>query len=506
MLQGLNLALVEPLEADKVIRLGFMALASLLLSTLPAWAQSPGGRIDVWDMPLGGHYSTFPMKFIGHACGSNGGPPGVPLAGLSEANKCPADRDGLREIYLRHDDEPEYWAKAHDYQSWIKRFQGTQVIDREVILSLLLNGDGLVYGVRVVTDPDIDEAARYDANSLGMILAARFAMEAGNCVDLPQNEREIAIGEKFIKQRCEKIYEQTRRVILETRFYRKAGQTAIDPHTRLPTEGQFESSTRLEIRLAPGVTHAPQPPATSAVVAEQPTYVPGTPEAAFMAGRSRTCRGCNLAGANLKRFELDGVDLSGAMLAGANLHDASLERAILTDANLSDANLNKARLRNADLSRTNMTNVMLYEARADNANFTAADLTGAKMARIRLTRARLPGAVLNNVDLREARLSQVDLSNAQLSQSWLDNAQFSGAVLRGATIIQSSLLSTQMRGADLAGARINGSDLYDADLNGANLAGADLSASRLQSAILTDADLTGTVLAGTIMPDGTVHE
>ncbi len=487
-------------------RKGLLAFAAAALVLVPAAAQQPPSRIDIWDLVLGTHYSALPVTFIDHACGSNGGPPAAPLGGFAEFRTCTPESDGLYEVTVRHDDELEYWAKAHDFQSWIKRFQGTKVIDREVILSLLFNVDGRLHGIRIVTDPRVDEVTRYDANSLGNVLAARFGIESGDCIDLPRAERETAIGERFIKQRCEKIHEQYRRVILETRFYRKAGQTAIDPHTRLPTEGQFESSTRLEIRLAPGVTHAPAPPAARAVVVEERTYAAGTPEAEFLAGRSRSCRGCNLAGANLKRLDLDGVDLSGAMLAGANLHDASLERAILADADLSDANLNKANLRHADLSRANLKQAMLYAARADNANFAAADLTGARMGHIRLTRARLPGAILNNVDLREGRLSQVDLSNAQLSQSWLDNAQLRRADLRGATIIQSSLLAVQMRDVDLAGARVNGTDLYDADLSRANLGAADFSASRLQSAILTGANLEGTIFTGTIMPDGTVHE
>ena len=44
----------------------------------------------------------------------------------------------------------------------------------------------------------------------------------------------------------------------------------------------------------------------------------------FLAGRVKDCPKCELAGANLKRFELSGVDLAGANLAGWNR--AELER------------------------------------------------------------------------------------------------------------------------------------------------------------------------------------
>ena len=44
----------------------------------------------------------------------------------------------------------------------------------------------------------------------------------------------------------------------------------------------------------------------------------------FVAGRTRACAHCDLAGANFKRRDLAGADLSGANLKGANLHDAKL--------------------------------------------------------------------------------------------------------------------------------------------------------------------------------------
>src|ERR1700745_3268441 len=60
----------------------------------------------------------------------------------------------------------------------------------------------------------------------------------------------------------------------------------------------------------------------------------------LLAARTKDCRGCNLSGANLKRFALTGADLVGANLAGANLHRAKLSGANLAGANLSGGNLN----------------------------------------------------------------------------------------------------------------------------------------------------------------------
>src|SRR2546423_4643915 len=74
------------------------------------------------------------------------------------------------------------------------------------------------------------------------------------------------------------------------------------------------------------------------------------PRADFLAGQSRACQRCDLAGASFKRRDLAGVDLSGADLHGANFHDAQLAGAKLAGADLAGANLNKANLADADLS------------------------------------------------------------------------------------------------------------------------------------------------------------
>ena len=72
--------------------------------------------------------------------------------------------------------------------------------------------------------------------------------------------------------------------------------------------------------------------------------------AAFLAGQTRDCPGCNLAGAQLKRRNLAGANLAGANLAGAVFHRAVLRGANLSGADLTGANLNKSDLLQANLS------------------------------------------------------------------------------------------------------------------------------------------------------------
>ena len=50
----------------------------------------------------------------------------------------------------------------------------------------------------------------------------------------------------------------------------------------------------------------------------------------LIAGTVKQCRGCDLHGANFKKADLAGVDLTGANLTDATFHRADLRGAILT--------------------------------------------------------------------------------------------------------------------------------------------------------------------------------
>ena len=99
-----------------------------------------------------------------------------------------------------------------------------------------------------VTEADLRKRA--DAYLLGGILASRFnVVPARDCTALPLDDGESAIGALFVKQDCEMTDAASgRRILLRVRFFRKKGQSGVNP--QLPTqltEGQFESSTRLEV-------------------------------------------------------------------------------------------------------------------------------------------------------------------------------------------------------------------------------------------------------------------
>ena len=220
-------------------------------------------RATVWDLKLGEPAAAQPApdEFRGFACGSNGGAPRAQLRGWSDFARCRAEPDGLHEVYFEYDDELEYIARARDLDREITRWAGTTEMAFPIIVSALFDKSGILKGIRIVTDArpehrnDITEAnlrKRVDAYLFGGIMASRYdIVPARDCQSLPMTEGESAVGSTFVKQACEKVDPQAgRRFVLRVNLFRKPGQSGVNP--QLPsqlTEGQFESSAALEIRL-----------------------------------------------------------------------------------------------------------------------------------------------------------------------------------------------------------------------------------------------------------------
>ena len=236
---------------------------SLVSALLLASAASAQGlrRDTVWDLKLGQPVAAQPAasEYRGFACGSNGGPPRRRLSGWSEFALCPAEPSGLYEVYFEYDDELEYIARARDLDREVARWAGTTEMNFPVITSALFDAQGVLKGIRLVTDPrpehrietnDADLAARTEAYMFGGRMASRFDIDAKrDCSALKPAEGESPVGDLFVKQACERTDAQEhRKVILRVNYFRKPGQSAVNPQmpTQL-TQGQFESSARLEV-------------------------------------------------------------------------------------------------------------------------------------------------------------------------------------------------------------------------------------------------------------------
>jgi len=251
-------------HARMTLRRAASALFVLLLTCSAAPAQELR-RATVWDLKLGQPISAQPStdEYRGFACGSNGGPPRRRLAGWSEFALCPAEPSGLHEVYFEYDDELEYIARARDLDREVARWAGTTENGFPVITSALFDAGGVLKGVRLVTDArpehrietnDADLAARTEAYLFGGRMAGRFDIDAKrDCTALEPAEGETPVGDRFVKQACERTdADQHRKVVLRVNYFRKPGQSAFNPQmpTQL-TQGQFESSARLEVFDSP---------------------------------------------------------------------------------------------------------------------------------------------------------------------------------------------------------------------------------------------------------------
>ena len=123
------------------------------------WAAGAGAqelrRSTVWDLKLGQPIAAQPStdEYRGFACGSNGGAPRQRLTGWRDFARCPAEPSGLHEVYFEYDDEYEYIARAKDLEREVARWAGTTELAFPVVVSALFDGNGVLAGIRVVTDP-----------------------------------------------------------------------------------------------------------------------------------------------------------------------------------------------------------------------------------------------------------------------------------------------------------------------------------------------------------------
>ena len=225
-----------------------IALFSILAAfCVPAAAQERPPRLEVWDLRLGTRVEQLPDEFVDLACGTNGGPPSVPLTGWSDFRRCRPEPSGLREVYFRYDDELEYWAKANGLEDQMEQYSGTKTYGFPVVVSGLIDAQGLLGGIRIVSDPRDTSQNRDEAYLLRNFLTARLGRDSWQCQDLPLEDGETPVDGVFVKQSCRKEIDGNTSASLATHYLRKPGQSRFDPHTGRETAGQFESSARFEL-------------------------------------------------------------------------------------------------------------------------------------------------------------------------------------------------------------------------------------------------------------------
>jgi hypothetical protein len=225
----------------------FVVVSVGLMPATLLQAQERPKRYTIWDIHLGDTASAIPNEYVNYACGTNGGPPSIPLANFTAFRKCKPEASGLREVYFEYDDELEYVARALDIKAEIRMYAGTTVFEFPIVASLLFDDSGHVRGERMVTDPRQQVSRdRLEFWELGNFIRQRFSDNPWTCHDLSPEDGEKPAGEQFIKNHCEQTASGTH-LILEQHLFRKKGQEAVDPVTGKREMGAFESSTRFEM-------------------------------------------------------------------------------------------------------------------------------------------------------------------------------------------------------------------------------------------------------------------
>lgn len=230
---------------------GGTLIAALFITTAAhAGPQKDPGEIH--GLKLGLKAAEMSTDTFGDlACGSNGGPPRRAIDEWSDFRKCRPEASGLYEVNARFDDQLEYVGRAIDDPMFAQGRLGTRVAGHPVILSVLFDKDGVLRGIRMVSDPRGSAMERRMAHMLRLAIINRYDPEGWTCTDLPPAAGETPVGGGvFIKQRCEKRTPE-RDLFVEAHFLRKPGQSDVNPATGEATTGQFESWTRFEL-MDPG--------------------------------------------------------------------------------------------------------------------------------------------------------------------------------------------------------------------------------------------------------------
>jgi len=133
--------------------------------------------------------------------------------------------------------------------------------------------------------------------------------------------------------------------------------------------------------------------------------------------KTRSCRKCNLRGANLSNLDLSHADLQGANLSHANLSQTNLSHANLAGANLYLANVQQANLAAANLSQANLASAKLAKANLQATNLSKANLSNTSLKAANLNNADLSRASVKDADLRQANLLNANLQGTTLPHS-----------------------------------------------------------------------------------------
>lgn len=232
-----------------------LALAPLAPAAAVAQVQQKLTYVPVfaiWDVKFGEPITQVPLSAVALiACGTNGGPPSLPLKDFTEFQKCPAEASGLHEVFFTYDDEQDYIARALEDEFRFAQ-SGTSIYAHPVVFTVLADDKGMARGIRIVTDERASERDRRVAVRLSDNLRGRYSPWSPDCEDIPATDGQLPVGTIFIHQVCTaESPDGDATMRLEATYFRKKGQSSISLETQKVQKNYFQSATRLEVVQSP---------------------------------------------------------------------------------------------------------------------------------------------------------------------------------------------------------------------------------------------------------------
>ncbi len=168
---------------------------------------------------------------------------------------------------------------------------------------------------------------------------------------------------------------------------------------------------------------------------------------------------------NLRRANLEDLELDPGSYNNCNLNGANLDRASLAWCHFCDSDMTGITMQNADLESTDFYNVDLDYALLNNSDLYHANLRKAHLIKVDFQRANLQYADLTDAVIRTANFCNANLQFAKINKAYLRFANLSFANLKNADLSETDLVETNFYGANLRNA-----NLSRADLTGSNIA------------------------------------
>ena len=161
-----------------IFRASMLGLGAALAAglTLAASAADDPLQGDLRDLRVGMTLEQLPAEgYVDFACGRNGEKPGPAVGGWQDFRTCAADPKGLHEVAFAF--APSPLAPLGD------QWEGTKVAGHPVIPSLLIDDQGVVQGLRIVTDPDARYYQKKAAFLFSIRVMGRYGRDGWQCTE-----------------------------------------------------------------------------------------------------------------------------------------------------------------------------------------------------------------------------------------------------------------------------------------------------------------------------------